>query len=127
MKQFFKLYGPVNGLVCLGLGLLFFLFNVILIEAEGKMIRLLVFTPMPLILCGLSLILWPGLRLSRKEVHEQNISFWSKSPTSHKIAWLIFGLLGISFLVLQLLDLFGMINVSIHNCFLARYFGLGSC
>ena len=83
MRQYLKLYGPINGLVCVALGLLFFVFNLLLIEFEETTMRILMFAPVPLFLMGISLLLFPGVKLTRKEVHDKNISFWSASPDYH--------------------------------------------
>lgn len=127
MKQYIKLYGPINGIVCIGLGLLFFIFNVLLIEFEGTTMRILMFTPIPLVLTGISLLLFPGVKLTRKEIHDKNISFWSRSPTLHKLVWLLFGMIGIIFLILQLLCLFKITELSFNSCFFSKYLGIGTC
>lgn len=127
MKQYIKFYGPINGIVCIGLGLLFFIFNVILIEFEDTTMQLLMFTPVPLILIGISLVIWPGVKLTRNEVTDKNISFWADSPNSHKMFWLLFGVVGIIFLVLQLLSLLQISELSFNNCFFSKYLGVGNC
>ena len=127
MKQYIKLYGPINGIVCIGLGLLLFTFNVLLIEFEDTTMRLLMFGPIPLIFTGTSLLLFPGAKLTRKEIHEENISFWTTSPNSHKFFWLLFGIIGILFLILQLLTFFGLIELSFNSCFFSKYLGIGNC
>lgn len=127
MEQYIKLYGPINGTVCIGLGLLFFLFNVLLIEFEGTTMRILMFAPIPLVLTGSSLLLFPGVKLTRKEIHDKNISFWSTSPTLHKLVWLLFGMIGIIFLILQLLCLFEITELSFNSCFFSKYLGIGTC
>ncbi len=127
MKQYMKFYGPINGLVCVGLGLLFFTFNVVLIEFEDSSMRLFMYTPVPLILTGMSLMLFPGIKLTRQEVRDQNISFWSASPKMHRLIWVLFGILGAAFLVFQLLNALGVAEFPFDNCLLSKYFGIGSC
>ncbi|MDX2360363.1 MAG: hypothetical protein QNK23_06130 [Crocinitomicaceae bacterium] len=127
MIQYLKLNGPINGMVCIGLGLLFFVFNVLLIEVEGTTIRLLMYTPVPLIVVGISLLIWPGAKLTRKEISDENISFWGNSPILHRVSWIVFGMIGIVFLVVQLLNLFDIANFPIESCFLSKYLGVGVC
>ena len=127
MKQYFKLYGPINGLVCVGLGLLFLTFNILLIELEDTTIRILFFTPIPLVLIGISLIIWPGNKLTRTKIQDENIHFWSTSPNSNKLMWLLFSAFALCFLTLQFLELFDILSVSLNNCFLSKYFGIGNC
>ena len=127
MRQYLKLYGPINGLVCVALGLLFFVFNLLLIEFEETTMRILMFAPVPLFLMGISLLLFPGVKLTRKEVHDKNISFWSASPNYHIFFWLVFGVIGAIFLTAQLLSLLGVIELTIENCFLSKYLGIGYC
>ncbi|MFT4601348.1 MAG: hypothetical protein ACI857_001528 [Arenicella sp.] len=127
MKQYLNLYGPINGLVCLGLGLMLFIFNILLIEIEHTTIRFLILTPIPLILSGISLIIWPGVKLNRKQINDDNISFWFESPKTHKFIWIAIALVWIIFLVFQVLSLFGILEIDISNCFLAKYLGIGSC
>jgi hypothetical protein len=127
MKQYIKLYGPINGIVCIGLGLLFFIFNVLLIEFEDTTMQILMFTPVPLILIGSSLLIFPGAKLTRNEIHDKNISFWSTSPKLHKSFWLLMGIIGITFLILQLLCLLDIIEISFNNCFFSKYLGIGNC
>ena len=127
IRKYMKFYGPINGIVCIGLGLLLFTFNVLLIELEEVTMRILMFGPIPLILPGTSLLLFPGAKLTRKEVHNKNLSFWSASPNSHKFFWLLFGIIGIVFLIIQLLILFEVIEFSFNNCFFSRYLGIGDC
>ena len=71
IRKYMKFYGPINGIVCIGLGLLLFTFNVLLIELEEVTMRILMFGPIPLILTGTSLLLFPGAKLTRKEVHNK--------------------------------------------------------
>jgi hypothetical protein len=127
MKDYIKLYGPLSGLVCIGLSILFFTFNVLLIEIEDTTMQILVFSPVPLTISGLSLFIWPGNKLTRDEINENNISFWSSSPTLHKSLWIFFGLISILFLILQLASLFGIVQLHINNCHLSKYLGLGEC
>ena len=127
MKQYIKLYGPINGIVCIGLGRLLFTFNVLLIEFEDTTMRLLIFAPIPLFFTGTSLLLFPGAKLTRKKIHDENISFWAASPKSHKFFWLLFGIIGLLFLTLQLLTFFGLIELSFNSCFLSKYLGIGNC
>jgi len=85
------------------------------------------FAPVPLVVIGFSLIVFPGAKLTRKEIHDDNISFWSVSPKAHKIFWLLFGVIGMGFLVLQLLVILEATEVSFHNCFAFKYLGIGQC
>lgn len=127
MINYLKLYGPLHGCVALGVGMLFFVLNVLMIEVEGTSMRLLMFTPVPLVLTGISLLIFPGLKLSKKEVEAQGRSFWSESPGGHRIAWIMFGILSLAFLAIQVPSILGGLELPVDSCFLEKYLGIGHC
>ena len=127
MNKNWLTHGRSNGLVLLGVGFLFLILHIILVQNEEASFRILMFGPPVFIAIGLSMVLFPGAKVTTKEVHSDNIDFWGVSSIFHRTMWIVFSVIGIAILVMQLLSFVGFMELDIQNCFLSKYIGLGYC
>jgi hypothetical protein len=117
-------FGRLQGLVCLGVGLLVLVMGIIMMICEDFVF--VIFASFPVfIFLGLSMIIFPGVNVPASEVNgefklkdlldsnknqernKRQMEVMNAAPKGHQIAWIIGGILGLFLTVVLMVFLMG--------------------
>ncbi len=89
--------GRLSGIILVVLGVIATVALVITVEFYGYAFEICIGGP-AMLLIGIAMIAFPGADISVKEFNALGgrLQFWKEAPISHRIAWVVAGVIGIT-------------------------------